>query len=164
VPVEGVHLRYRRGYFALPERSDGPAVSMVADLQEASRSPLDATSLGISVRGKALSPLSSPRVVQLQVTLDPKQFLLRDEDHRSRGGLDLLFLQKDSSGNSLSAEIQHFDVNFEPKEYNFLSKAGLILQRRLSIDPASVSLRVLVRDAGSGSLGSVTIPVNKLLP
>jgi hypothetical protein len=74
VPVEGVHLRYRRGYFALPERSDGPAVNMIADLQEASRSPLDATNLGVSVRGKALPPSPSPRVVHSRSLLTPNSF------------------------------------------------------------------------------------------
>jgi hypothetical protein len=158
-----VHLRYRRGYFAFPERTDSRELSITAELQEASRSPLDATALGVSVRGKPL-PTSSPGLVQLQVTLDPRQFLLREEDHRSRGGLDLLFVQKNSVGILLSAEIQHFEVNFAPKEYDFLAKAGLILQRRLAINPASAELRVVVRDAGSGSLGSVTIPASKLVP
>ena len=162
VSTEGAQLRYRRGYFAFPDRSKGE-VEMKTDLQQAAHSPLDATGLGISVRVKNLSSSSSSSLVQLQVSLDPKQFLLHQVDQRNRGGLDLLFLQKDSSGKFLAAEKQHFDVNFAPKEYEFLAKAGLILQRRLSIDPVSSELRVFVRDTGSGSLGSVTIPVKQLL-
>lgn len=154
-------LRYRRGYFALPERSAGDAISKM-DLAEAARSPLDATALGVSVTGKTLSPASA-RTLQLQVALDPKQFLLHDQENRRQGGLDLLFLQKDSAGKFLAAEKQHLDVNFTRREYDSLAKAGLILQRRLAIDPAATEIRILVRDAASGALGSVTIPVKSFL-
>lgn len=112
--------------------------------------------------GKTLDPASA-RTLQLQVTLDPKQFLLHDQDNRRKGGLDLLFLQKDSTGKFLAADKQHLDVNFTLKEYDFLAKVGLILQRRLAIAPASAEIRILVRDATSGALGSVTIPVKSFL-
>lgn len=54
-------------------------------------------------------------------------------------------------------------MNFDRKEYDSLVKSGLTLQRRLVIDPASTEIRVLVRDAGSGALGSVTFPVKRVL-
>ena len=154
-------LRYRRGYFAFPEHSPDET-NMKTDLQLAARSPVDATDLGVTVRGKALPPASA-RTLQLQITLDPKQFLLDDRDNHRQGGLDLLFLQMDIAGKFLAAEKQHFDVNFDHKEYDSLVKSGLILQRRLGIDPASAEICVLVRDAGSGALGSVTFPVKKFL-
>ena len=154
--LPGSHLRYRPGYFALQERP-GDTI-MRTDLAEAARTPLDATALGVTVKGKTLEPTSS-RQLQLQISLDPKQFLLHDQNNRKEGGLDLLFLQKDSAGKYLAAEKQHFDINFKPKEYTSLAKTGLILQRRLAIDPASDQIRVFVRDVGSGQLGSVTIPV-----
>lgn len=154
--LPGSHLRYRRGYFAFPGRSDNEA-SMRTDLAEAARSPLDATDLGVTVRGKALAPASA-RLLQLQVTLDPKQFLLHDQDSHRTGGLDLLFVQKDSAGKFLAAEKKHLDVNFSPREYDLLAKAGFVLQLRLAISPSSDEIRVLVRDSGSSAVGSVTIP------
>jgi VWFA-related protein len=153
----GPHLRYRRGYFAIPDRSDDAAI-MKTDLAEAARSPLDATDLGVTVRGKALSPASA-RLLQLQIALDPKQFLLHEENDRRHGGLDLLFVQKDSAGKFLAAEKQHLDINFDQKEYDSLAKTGMVLQRRLGINSGSTEIRIFVRDAASGILGSVTIPV-----
>jgi VWFA-related protein len=159
LPVAGSRLRYRRGYFAFPQRSRSDAI-VRTDLQEAAQSPLDATALGVGVKGKILA--SSPgRVLQLQVVLDPRQFLLHDRENRREGGLDLLFLQKDSAGKFLAAEKQHFAINFDRKEYDLLAKTGLVLQRKLAIDIKSAEIRVLVRDADSGALGSVTIPVKK---
>jgi VWFA-related protein len=161
LPIPGSRLRYRRGYYAFQEPHENEA-RMRADLQEAARSPLDATGLEVAVKGKTLVA-SSGRLLQLQVTLDPKQFSLRDQDHRKKGGLDLLFVEKGSAGNFLTAEKQHFDIDLKRKEYDSLAKAGLVLQRRLAITPTSSAIRVLVRDAGSGAMGSVTIPVDKLL-
>jgi VWFA-related protein len=160
LPIEGAHLRYRGGYFAFPRRSESEAAR--TDLQEAARSPLDATGLDVSVRVKPVAP-SSDHLLQVQVTVDPKQFLLRDEDSRRKGGLDLLFLEKDAAGTFLVAEKQHFDVNFSRREYDSLAKNGLVLQRRLAINTGSSDVRILVRDAGSGTMGSVTIPVSKYL-
>jgi VWFA-related protein len=160
LPIAGAHLRYRRGYFATPERSETEA-SMKQDLQDAARSPLDATALGIAVTTKAIPPASA-RMLQLQILLDPKQFLLHDQDKHRVGALDLLFLQKDGSGNFLAAEKQHFGIDFKNKEYDALSKSGLILQRRVAISTTSVQLRVVVRDADSGALGSVSIPVSRV--
>ncbi len=131
---------------------------MKTDLAEAARSPLDATDLGVTVRGKALPPASA-RLLQLQIALDPKQLLLHEENDHRHGGLDLLFVQKDSVGKFLAAEKQHLDINFDQKEYDSLAKTGMVLQRRLGINPGSTEIRVLVRDATSGVLGSVSIPL-----
>jgi hypothetical protein len=135
---------------------------MKADLQEVARSPLDATTLGVNVYGKTLAPASA-RTLQLQVGVDLKQLLLQDQNHHRTGGLDLLFVHRDAEGDFLAAEKQHFDVNFAHKEYDSLAKTGLVLQRRLLIAPGSKEVRVLVRDASSGALGSVTFPVKTFL-
>jgi hypothetical protein len=110
------------------------------------------------VNGKALAPLSA-RSLQLQVGLDPKQFLLKEADNRQKGALDMAFVQRDAAGNLLVADRQHFEVNFDQKQYEFLSKAGMILQRRVAVLPQADEIRVVVRDLGSGAIGSVTIPV-----
>lgn len=159
--VQGGYLRYRRGYFALPEKSERETV-VNSDLHDAAISALDATDLGITIRAKTLPPLSA-HLLQLQVGLDPKQFLLHEKENHVAGGLDLVFLQKDSSGKFLAAEKQHFDVKFSQQEYESLVKSGLVLQRRLTIDPNSTEMRVLVRDEGSGTVGSVTVVISKLL-
>jgi VWFA-related protein len=155
--VAGAHLRYRKGYYAYQEFADSQG-AVKADLQQAAVSPLETTSLGITVNGKIEQP-SSDRKLQLQVALDPKQFLFKDSDGRQMGGLDMLFFQHDAAGNVLSAGEQHFEMNFPQKQYEYLAQAGIILQRHLSVKSASNEIRVVVRDAGSGALGSVTIPV-----
>ena len=159
--VPGAELRYRRGYFAVPEKSERETV-VNADLHDAAISALEATDLGITVFCKILPPASA-HVLQLRVGVNPRQFLLQEKYNHVAGGLDLVFLQKDSNGKILAAEKQHVDVKFSQQEYESLSKTGLVLQRRLTIDPSSTEIRVLVRDEGSGSVGSVTMPLSKVL-
>jgi VWFA-related protein len=162
VSTKDAHLRYRQGYYAFPDRSNSEE-AVKSDLQQAAVSPLETTNLGLIVNGKAIAPLSA-RSLQLQVGVDPKQLLLMPSDNRRKGGLDMVFVQSDSSGNLLVADKQHFDINFEQKQYEFLTKAGMILQRTVVVQPNSEEIRVVVRDAGSGAVGSVNIPVKAFFP
>jgi VWFA-related protein len=153
----GAHLRYRQGYYASAGGSDSDDAVKSA-LQQAAVSPLETTSLGIVVNGKIVAPTSA-RNLQLQIALDPKQFLLKESGDRQKGALDMAFVQRDASGNILVGDKQHLELNFEQKQYEFLCKAGMVLQRSVTVQPQSDEIRVVVRDLGSGSVGSVTIPV-----
>jgi VWFA-related protein len=160
--VPGAHLRYRKGYYAYQDFADSQG-AVKADLQQAALSPLETTSLGIIVSGKVMQPLYD-RKLELQVMLDPKQFLLKESDNHQKGGLDMVFLQRDASGNVIAAEEQHFDMNFPQKQYEYLAQAGILLQRHVTVLTASREIRVVVRDAGSGALGSVSVPVETFFP
>jgi hypothetical protein len=55
-------------------------------------------------------------------------------------------------------------VDFEQKEYDSLAKTGLVLQRKLTVLRGSAEIRLVVRDAGSTALGSVSIPAKTFFP
>jgi VWFA-related protein len=162
VKTPGVQLRYRKGYFATPELSDSAAAVKLA-LQDVAISPLEATNLGMIVMGKSVGPLSDARL-ELRVALDPKQFLLQVADGHRTGALDMMFVQDSPTGEVLAAEEQHFAMNFDEKQFVYMAKAGLILERHVTVSPQSADLRVIVRDSGSGALGSVIIPIKALYP
>ena len=102
--------------------------------------------------------------VELHIGLDPKQLLLQSSGDHRKGAVDLFFLQRDASGKQVAAEEQHLALNIEEKQYEYLSKVALVLDRHVKIAPQSAELRVVLRDAGSGSLGSVTLPAIALRP
>jgi len=77
--------------------------------------------------------------------------------------VDLYFVQRDASGKTLVAEKQHIDVNLDEKKYEYLARTALVLDRHLTIHPLSTEIRVVIRDSGSGLLGSVTVPVGGFL-
>jgi VWFA-related protein len=155
--TKGAKLRYRTGYFAEGEHADSQAQAD-ADLRQAAMSPLDATRLGMIVSGKLSGP-ANDRKIEVHVGLDPKQLLLRSVDQHEKGTVDLYFVQRNAKGETVAAESQRVALDLDEKEYEYLSKAGLVLGRHLVVTVEATELRVLVRDAVSESLGSVTIPL-----
>jgi VWFA-related protein len=151
------HLRYRRGYFASQETSNTREKASAA-LHDAILSPLDATNLGIVIRASRLSNHS----LQLQISLDPKQFLWQESGDRLTDTLDLLYTQRESSGMILRAESQHVELNFNHEQYQRLVQTGLTLQQTIPMESLATELRVAARDAGPATVGSVTIPLKSL--
>ncbi len=158
---EGLRLRYRSGYYATPDRGDTKE-AVAEDLRQAADSPLDATSLGMIITAKEAK--ADPHTVELHIGLDPKQLLLQHSGDHRKGAIDLFFLQRDASGKQVAAEQQHLALNLDDQQYEHLSKVALVLDRHMKVAPQSREVRVVLRDAGSGSLGTVTVPVGTSLP
>ena len=152
----GWKLRYRTGYLADPEHTDNETKVMAA-LQDAAASPLDATNLGMIVSRKPGE--AGDRKIEVHVGLDPRQLLLEHANQKWSGTVTLYFVQKDGHGATVAAESQKVGLNLEEKQYEYLSQAGLVLGRHVKIDEKAVELRVLVRDNNSQALGSVAVPV-----
>jgi VWFA-related protein len=157
----GLKLRYREGYYAFSDRAD-PNTVVAAALQQTADSPLDATNLGMIISGKTSG--ADSRTVELHIGIDPKQLLLQSSGDHRKGAVDLFFLQRDASGKRVAAEKQHIELNLEAKQYEYLAKVALVLDRHLTIAQQSTEIRVVLRDSGSGLLGSVTLPTVAFLP
>jgi hypothetical protein len=156
----GLRLRYRAGYYASPDRTDSKAVIAEA-LQQAAESPLDATNLSMIITGKGAE---NPHAVEFHIGIDPKQLLLEDSGDRRKGAVDLLFVQRSEAGAVVAEEKQHVDLDLEEKQFQYLTNAAMVLDRHLTIQLQSTEIRVVIRDAGSGTVGSVAIPVNAFFP
>src|SRR5271165_3082974 len=162
VKTPGVQLRYRKGYFAVPELADSET-TVKAALQDAAFSPLESTNLGMIVAAKSVGQ-AADRKLELRIALDPKQLLLETSGDHRKGAIDMMFVQTSSTGDVQSAEKQHFDVSLDDQQFTFMSTAGMILLRHVTVSPQSTDLRVILRDAASGALGSVAIPTKSLFP
>jgi VWFA-related protein len=161
VKKSGLVLRYRKGYFALADPPSNAAETHNA-LQAAVWSPVDATSLGIQARIEAI--YSSARKLDLRVKVDAGDLRLQDEDGRRRGSIDAIYMQLGPGDKVLGIEPLSYKVDFSEMEYKAALTAGYDLKAPLVIEPATKNLRVVVRDAASGLLGSVTVPIEKFLP
>ncbi|HEY2458273.1 MAG TPA: VWA domain-containing protein [Candidatus Acidoferrum sp.] len=157
VKAAGAKLRYRNGYFADAEKPGSDTQEKMA-IRDAAASPLEATTLAMIVSGR-LAGAVADRKVEVHVGLDPKQLLFQAADNHQKGAVDLYFVQRNAQGETLAAENQRIGFNLEQKQYDYLTKEGIVLARHLTIAPQATELRVLVRDAGSEVLGSVNVPV-----
>src|SRR6266849_3195473 len=156
----GLHLRYRRGYFALP---DVPLEFKQRELllREAVGSPLQATGLGLKIR---VQPVDVPgaRTLKMDLQLDPRDIGLQPEGDRWVGAVDLLFVQIAADGRQITGEAKTFNMRLLRQTYDSILKDGLVLTRTLPLADGAAQVRVVTRDATSGALGSVTIPLDKL--
>jgi VWFA-related protein len=156
VKASGAHLRYRKGYFAVGYHTE-KVKDVNTALREAALNPLEATTLGMIVEGKPVGQ-SDAHQLELRIGIDPKQLVLEESHDQQKGSLDLLFLQRDSTGKVLLAEKQHLDLNLPQAQYEFLAKSGMVLEHHMEVNPQAVEICVVVSDGGSGTTGSVKIP------
>lgn len=157
----GLVLRYRTGYLALPNLPDTAAEASSA-LQAALWSPVDTTSLGILVKVAAID--NGSRKLDLRVKLDASELLLTETNARRAGKVDAIYLQLGPGDVILAADPLTYNLSFGEKEYRVVLKRGYELKESLLIRPTARALRIVVRDSGSGALGSVTIPLSNFLP
>jgi hypothetical protein len=76
--------------------------------------------------------------------------------------VDLYFVQRAAAGGTIAVENQRVGLNFEEKQYEYLSTPGVVLAKHLTISPQSADVRVFARDTSSEALGWVAIPVQAL--
>jgi VWFA-related protein len=156
--AQAAQVRYRKGYFAYPDRAASDE-TIKAELQETAASPLEATTLAMLVSVK-LEPPVEKHNLDLRVEMDPKQFLLSAAEGHETGALDMYYLQRDAQGKILAADKHRLRLNFEEKQYESLAKTGIIFESHLAVRPETSEVRIVVRDSGSGAMGSVTVPAS----
>lgn len=156
----GLNLRYRKGYFDLAEQPQDDKIRKLA-LRDAVWSPIDATAMGLTVNVK---PAGAPRPysLEVQVKIDRSSIRLEPQGDRWDGRLDLMFVQKDDRGNQYNGEVETLDLRLLQPHYEQVVRDGLVYKKVLNRDRRAKQLRVVVRDAASGSLGSVTVPFDQV--
>src|SRR5438094_4705632 len=153
----GARVLCRRGYFALAEKPLGPG-DRDAVLREAALSPLESMALGVTVRVGA-DP-SIPRVIDLTVDIDPRNVRLEQQSGRWVGSLDLLFAQLSAQGQILKGLSQPMTLRLTGEEFQQILHNGLSISGRLEAVAGAERLRVIARDATSGAMGSINIPLD----
>jgi VWFA-related protein len=160
VNQKGLTLRHRKGYFAAPDPPIGAPENKAA-LDAAVWSPVEWTNLDLQVTLKAFQ--SSSRTIELQVGLDTRELLLEPKDGRWNGKVYVLLSQLGEGNERISGEQEAFDLNLKPETYEKFLKTGTKITGQLTLSPDIVNLRVIAQDASSGSIGTLTIPIKKIL-
>jgi len=155
----GLSLRYRKGYFDAPETSIDTKTAML-ELRDAVWSPLDSTALGVILAAKA-DP-KNPTVLNMAVQVEPKNISLERQGDRWVGRLDILFVQKNDKGQQFDGLDETVSLNLTPETYDQIIKKGFVFRKSINMNAQAKMVRVIVRDAPSATMGSVTVPFNQL--
>ena len=106
---------------------------------------------------KAGRDVPVPGTLRAQVTLKLSDLVLEQKGGRHVGELDLVFVQQAARDQPSHAVGEHISVSLNEDEYKKAMEFGLVRTRDLEMSEAGYYLRVVVRDASTGSLGSVNV-------
>jgi VWFA-related protein len=155
----GVKLRYRKGYFDVAEKPQDDKARQ-AELRDAVWSPIDASAMGIIA---TVTPAAKdPSSIDIALKIDHSTIGLQQDQARWQGRLDVLFVQRDDQGNEYSGFDDTINLNLTQDTYRKLLSDDLSYHRVVPRAPAARLLRIVVRDAASGAIGSVTVPFNRM--
>jgi hypothetical protein len=157
----GVDVRYRKGYFAL-KPSDASDKTRKAETRAAVWSPLESTALALNARADFVQE-PDPNSLRILLQIDPSTVDFRHEGDRWNAVLDVVYVQKDEHGDLRPGGITDtLTLAFTDANYAKLGQQGLMRERRLPRQPGASTLRIVVRDVGSGAMGSLTIPFSQI--
>ena len=155
----GVKLRYRKGYFDVAEKPEDDK-SRQAELRDAVWSPIDATSLGIVANVKPGA--SDPSTMDISLKIDHSAIGLTQDQGRWQGRLDILFVQRNDQGQEFGGLDDKVNLNLTQATYAKLQSDDLAYHRVVTRAPQARLMRIVVRDAASGAMGSVTVSLNRV--
>jgi VWFA-related protein len=155
----GVEVHARRGYFAVIDNATGPEndAERVAD---ALQIPAETTDLAFDVQVEAIAG-SGARQLKLKIILDPNQLRFRPQDGRWTDNITEYSAQFDSEGQQLGTNSQTINLKPSPDAYKLLLFKGLSFSETVQVENNATELRLVLRDAGNGVIGSVMIPLSR---
>jgi VWFA-related protein len=154
----GAEVRYRQGFYALPEPLH-PAKDRMALALDAARSPLEISRMSLMVRLDPSPALGAS--LKFEVVVDPHQLTLDLHENLMTGSLYISFLQCTMAGKILLAKHETVNLRLNESTYRKALESGLSLSRELPAEPGAEQLRIGICDGVSDNTGSIVIPLPK---
>jgi VWFA-related protein len=156
----GVQLRYRKGYFATEEGGD-TADAQKQLLSTALRSPVQIMDLGLEVE---INPagVSSARQIRAQIHVLPGQLHFEKNGDRWSDGLEIAWAEFSADGREVGHGAHALGIKPARAGYDEIVQKGLIFSERVTVNREAAEMRLVVRDTGSGAMGSVNIPLGSV--
>ncbi len=155
-----VSVRTREGYYAALSPTVKPDALQIA-VTAAAQSPLDATKIPLTVRvvptDAAAAFGGTPR--GLNVSFDPKSIYFENADGKYTGTFEIAYVQLDDTGKIIRGKEKVFPLSLSPDQYAQFSNNQVEVTETLWILPATTHFRVILSDASTGNVGSVTVPI-----
>ena len=156
VARRNVEVRHRSGYYAV-DRAAAP-VDRQTVLTTALNSPLTATGLTLSVRPTR----KEDGRLELAIDLPPGSPMLSRVNDAWAGAVDVVVAQTTEPGERIRDMDATQPVSLTDQGRAQVQQKGLRLVRTISLRPDAIDIRVVARDATTGVLGSIVIPVTAI--
>jgi hypothetical protein len=160
VKRSGVHLRYRKGYFATPTTPSTPE-SQAKLMTAAARDPFEATQLGLNVHIDAVDA-PGPKHVKAEVRVDLDQMHFEQNAGHWNDSVEIAWVELDTTGKDIGHSAKTLTLNYPNEIHDKAVRDGLVFKTTIELVDGCVELRLVARDGGTGALGSVNIPLTRI--
>lgn len=160
VNAPSAKVRAREGYFAAPLAK--PNEHKEAILGATARSPLEATAIELTTTVMAAD--ESSRKIALLTLVDLHQIYFQSVNGKWSGKIDAVVAQVDDRNSIIGVDSQIFSFDMPHDVFQRMLAQGGSYFREVTVEPNAVELRIVIRDADTGNIGSVNIPLDKYLP
>jgi VWFA-related protein len=152
----GVHIQTKEGYYAWPEeRLDDKGQQQA--VEQAVTAPFDAT--GIGLRATLTPDHANAHVAHLLVRVDPGDVKLERKGDRYMGRLKIKMAPVPAGAGATGTPVIVAGLEYTPAKYDEIMKNGIRFSNDVNLVDGLERLRVVVLDAASDAVGSVTMPV-----
>lgn len=158
---KGLQLRYRTGYYAIPDSNDGNGMPDQL-ISNAIRSPIQMMDLGLEVHADA-NVTSGGREIEAKVVVDPSQMRFEKKEPCWTDSLDIVWAGLSADGRIIERDGRRVALQPEQSAYDEIQHAGFSFTQHIRLTKESVEMRLVVRDHGTGAIGSVNIPLSRLI-
>ncbi len=122
---------------------------------------------GIGGALRLLPPVKDNKL-QFIVVVEPYDlsFVRTDEanqDTRYNAKLDYVVVQRDKNGRNIDGTNRTITLALQKERYQEILKTGLRLNETIEIKSGAAELRIVLRDASTGNLGSLIAPLTEAL-
>jgi VWFA-related protein len=156
----GVDVRFRMGYFAIPDASTDP-LRVEQMMQDAMSSPFQDTDLELTVETHP-GTANGMRQISVRIGVDSNRLHFKKTGDLWMDDLQIVWLQFAADGKPTSARTQSLTTSLTPEEYSQNQRGEVKITRDVPLKNEATKLRIVVRDVSTGTIGSVDIPLAKV--
>jgi VWFA-related protein len=153
----GVHLRYKTGYFSIPSNPDNDKRNELLTA-DAIRSPLQMIELGLEVHANPMAA-GNGRELKVDVRVAPLAMRFQKDGDRWADGIEVVWVGLTPDGRILDRDKDTVELRPEQSGYDEIRRDGLSFSEHIRLGTEATELRLIVRDRGTGAIGSVNIPL-----
>jgi VWFA-related protein len=150
----GLQVRSRSGFFGFPGRTpEQSPLTREAKVAHALVSPFAASD--IHLRLTTVFSSHSKSMLSALLYIPGKELTFsREPDDTYKATLDAVAFTFDADGQAVNSSEKTYTIVVSPHDYEVAAKNGFILRLHHTVLPGSYQFRAVVRDGGSGKIGS----------
>jgi len=153
-----LELQYRQGYYAGTDLKPAPKEG----LESAILNPVDSAAVGITA--DIVAEPGNPRgTLRVRLNLDLSTLAIKQTGNICSGKIDEMFVQRDESEKELARISDSREFQFSEELRARYEREGVTLEQTLPSMEGVFRLSIAVKDAATGQMGSLTVPIDKLV-